>query len=210
MSVMVAMLRRHGATMVQRHGRWVPAHFGSVASEEAVCRSRVGLTERSDRATLEVRGPSGDVDRALAELATLGDRAWWARVAAGRAIVRCDGDDEGACASLLVRADDVSVLDVSAEHVAIGLVGPLAEEVLRAAEVADEDRVIVLRERSRGVELLVARTHGPWLWNRLLQAGEPLGITCVGLDAIEQLAVSEHLDWRRRPPAQAATGAGEP
>jgi glycine cleavage system aminomethyltransferase T len=60
MTLMTTMLRRHGATMVERDGRWVAAHFGSPASEAAVCRSRVGLAERSDRATLELSGdPAG-------------------------------------------------------------------------------------------------------------------------------------------------------
>ncbi len=36
MTVMLSMLRRHGATMAERHGRQVPVHFGSVASEEAI------------------------------------------------------------------------------------------------------------------------------------------------------------------------------
>jgi len=72
MTMMTTMLRRHGATMAERNGRRVAAHFGSPASEAAVCRTRVGLVERSDRATREIRGDTAGVDQALEELAHLG------------------------------------------------------------------------------------------------------------------------------------------
>lgn len=58
MTVMTTMLRRHGATMIARHGRNVAAHYGSPVSEAAVCRSAVGLADRSDRATLSLTGDS--------------------------------------------------------------------------------------------------------------------------------------------------------
>jgi hypothetical protein len=205
MGVMVALLRSHGATMVERHGRSVPANFGSAAGEAAACRSSVGLTERSDRATLEVRGPRAAVDQALAELAGVGPRAWSARVASGRALVRCEGGDAATCSFALLRPDDASVLDVSADHAAIDLVGPLAGEVLEAAGVDPErEPVVVLHDGGWCIELLVARGQGPALFNRLLDAGAPSEIACVGLDAIEHLAVSEHVDALRRPPAYVA------
>jgi glycine cleavage system aminomethyltransferase T len=206
MSVMTAMLRRHGATIVERHGRRVAVDFGSAASEAAVCRSHVGLAERSDRATLELRGPGEDVDRALERLTTLGDRAWWARLSTGRAIVRCEGEHEGTCTSAMMEAERASILDVSADYVAIELVGPRAEEVLQAAGVDPdgEDPVIIMREHDDGIELLIPLSHGPALWNRLLQAGEPYEVACVGLDALEQLTVSGHVSARRRPGAAPA------
>ena len=46
----------HGAVMAERQGRRVPAHFGSAAAEETVCLRGVGMSDRSDRATFEVRG----------------------------------------------------------------------------------------------------------------------------------------------------------
>jgi glycine cleavage system aminomethyltransferase T len=199
MTVMVSMLRRHGAAIVERHGRQVAAHYGSVAAEEAVCRSRVGLAERSDRATLEVRGTSGAVDAALAALGRLGQRAWSARLSPGRALVRCEGDDEDAAVAAMQSADAGSILDVSLEYAAVLLVGPYADDVLRAAAVDESsDPAIVLREGDGTVELLVARGYGPALWNRLLEAGRPSGIACVGLDALELLAVSDHVGDRRR------------
>ncbi len=195
---MTTMLRRHGATMVERDGRWVAAHFGSPASETAVCRSRVGLAERSDRATLELSGDPAAVDEALGELAHLGDAAWWVRHSPHRALVRCDAAAAGACTSMMLRAEDVAVADVSAEHAALDLVGPHAEDVLRAHLDQEEAPVVsVVRRDASCVELLVARAHGPALWNELLTVGDPYGIACVGLEALEHLDVSERLARRR-------------
>lgn len=207
MTVMVALLRRHGATVVARHGRLVAAHFGSAASEAAVCRSRVGLAERSDRATLEVRGPRGDLDAALAELSGLGERVAFSRHGPGRALVRCDGDHEGTVSSAMLRAPDVEVRQVSRDYTALEVVGPLAGDVVRAAALDEGEPVVALREGDAGVELLVARPHGPALWNRLLAAGEPFGMALVGLDALEHLTVSEHVDHIRRPPPESVSDA---
>jgi hypothetical protein len=189
---MVSVLRRHGATIIERHGRPVAAHFGSAAAEAAVCRGGVGLAERSDRATLEVRGPRADVEQALAELAALGGRAWTLCPSPGRALVRCEGEDEALCTSVALRAPDASVRDVSDGHAAVDLVGPRAGDVLHAAALEEEDAVAVVQDGHGAVELLVARARGPELFNRLLQAGEPFGIACVGLDALEHLAASAH------------------
>ena len=204
MTVMVSMLRRHGATMVQRHGRLVAADFGSATSEAAICRSRVGLAERSDRATLELRGPQAEVDLALREVGRLGDRAWVVRSSARRALIRCEGDDEDAAVSLLHRAEDVTVVDRSPDYAALELIGPRAAEVLAAALLdEDEDDVTLVHQGEGVVELLVPRGQGPAMWNRLLEAGEPYGIACVGFDALEHLAVSDHATIRRRPPTPA-------
>lgn len=195
---MTTMLRRHGATLIERNGRTVAAHFGSPASEAAVCRGRVGLAERSDRATLELRGEPEVVDEALAELGHLGGVAWWVRRTPHRAIVRCEGDAVGGCTSVMLRAEDATVVDLSDDHAALDLVGPFAEEVLDAhLEQGEAPVVVVVRRDATCVELLTPRTHGPTLWNRLLDEGEPWGIACVGLEALEHLDVSDRLGRRR-------------
>ena len=56
MSPLETVARNHGAVMAPRHGRRVPAHFGSVGAEEAVCLRGVGMADRSDRDTFELRG----------------------------------------------------------------------------------------------------------------------------------------------------------
>ena len=198
MTVMVSMLRRHGATIVERHGRHVAAHYGSAAAEAAVCRSRVGLAERSDRATLEVRGsPRPSTRRSPRSGASgiargrRGGRPA-ARSSAARARTRT------APSRRCSRPTPASILDVSAEYAAVSLVGPLAADVMRAAPSTEARIRRRLREGDATVELLVARGYGPALWNRLLEAGTPFGIACVGLDALEHLAVSDHVDDRRR------------
>lgn len=199
MTVMTTMLRRHGATMVERNGRRVAAHFGSPASEAAVCRSRVGLAERSDRATLELSGGAGAVDEALEELARLGGVAWWVRRSPGRAMIRCEGAAVGACTSAMLRAEDVTVLDVSGDHAALDLIGPRALEVLNAHLAQDGAPVAQVLSRDEScVELLVPRVHAPALWNDLLTVGDPYGIACVGLEALEHLDVADRMSSRRR------------
>ena len=200
MSVMLSMLRRHdGARPAERGGRTVVAHFGSVASELAVCRIAVGLAERSDRATLEVRGTRAELDRALGRLATLGDAVWWSRLSRVRAIMRCEAQDRDVCVAVVERDAIVCVHDLGDELAAPTLIGPRAEDVLAAAGLdRDPDAAIVLRDRGGCIELLVPRRLGPALWSRLLDAGERHLIACVGLDAIEQLTVSRELDLRRR------------
>src|SRR3954470_8767004 len=123
MPAMTAVLRRHGATLVERHGHVVAAHFGSPAAEAAVCRTRVGLAVRSDRVTLEVLGAPDAVDDALDGLVPLGGRAWWARLTPALALVRCAPEDAGLCRDHLERSDRVSVMDLPTEYVALELIG---------------------------------------------------------------------------------------
>ena len=195
---MTSVLRRHGATLVERHGRTVAAHFGSPASEAAVCRGAVGMAERSDRATLMVTGAPAAVDEALAELERMGGAAWWLRRSPRRAVVRCEGTAADACTGRLLRVDDVEVEDVSTAYAAVDLLGPRSGDVLEA-HLAEDSRPVptVVRRDAACVELLVSRAHGPGLWRGLLEAGERWGIACVGLDALEHLDVSERLSGRR-------------
>lgn len=200
MTAMGAVLRRHGATMVERHGRAVAAHFGSAATEAAVCTSHVGLAERPERATLELRGPEGEVDNALAELAFLRERVGCKRCTPRRAILTCEETDTDTCTSAMLRCEDVAVSDISADHVVVDLIGPFAEDVLRASEIErEEGPALVMRRVFQHVELVVPAAQGPALWNRLLEAGEPFGIGCVGVEAVEHLAVSARLSGRRHP-----------
>lgn len=196
MPVMTSILRRHGATMVERHGRAAAAHFGSATSEAAVCRTTVGLAVRSDRTTIEVLGPPDAVDEALAGLVPLGHRAWSARLTPGLALVRCEGEDAAACQDQVDRSDRASVVALDREYVAVQLLGPRTREVLEAAGVGGPDDPAVVVEEGLGVELLVPAAQGPALWYRVLEAGERFGIACVGLDALEHLAASEHLGIR--------------
>jgi glycine cleavage system aminomethyltransferase T len=182
-----AVLRRHGATMIIRHGRCVAAHFGSAASEAAVCLSTVGIADRSDRTTFELRGAPQDVALALAALR---DRAWSMRTSSRSAIVRCEHQDASACAAAVIPADGALVVDVSDRYAAIAVVGPRSAALLNAVAFAPGGRPLVLRDRRDGLELLTEAADGVALWNQLLEAGARFRAACVGLDALEHLAAS--------------------
>ena len=186
------VLRRHGATMVVRDGRCVAAHFGSPTSETAVCLRTVGIADRSDRTTLELRGAPPDVDAALAALALLGDRPSSARTGSRSAVVRCDHPDTAACSAGLVAAD--VAVDISNRFAAIQVIGPRAADVVVAADFHHrQDDPIVVLDGASSYELLVMAEAGPALWSRLLDAGAPLSVACVGLEALEHLAASHRL-----------------
>ena len=61
-----------GAKVIDRDGRSVTAHYGSVATSVAVCRKSVGLAVRAELRILEVRGREPWLERLLAR--TLGGR----------------------------------------------------------------------------------------------------------------------------------------
>jgi glycine cleavage system aminomethyltransferase T len=188
------ILRGHGAMMVSRYGRCVAAHFGSAASETAVCLSTVGIADRADRATFELHGAPEDVDLALAALAPLCDRTWWARTTSRSAIVRCDHSQKPACSGALERAEGTSVVDVTGRYAAIGVIGPRAADLLSSADFhTPEGQPILLRDGPNSLELLVDGEIAPALWGQLLEAGAPLSIACVGLDALEHLAASHRV-----------------
>jgi glycine cleavage system aminomethyltransferase T len=186
------ILRDHGAVFAVRHGHGVAAHFGSVASETAVCLRSVGLADRFGRVTFDVRGGLEAVAAALTRLDTLGGCAWGGAVAANHAVVRCERSDEGACRAVLDDDADLVVEETKGERAALGLVGPRAEEVLHVADLgAAPFAATVLRDRD-GFEILVPRRCGPEAWMHLLRCGRPFDIACVGFDALEHLAVSRH------------------
>lgn len=184
-----SVLYRDGATMVERHGRRVAAHFGSRAGEEAVCLKAVGLADRSDRTTFRV---DGDVDAALLELAALGERAWSSYAGRDRAVVRCEFADTGACFTALSRAAGMTVTDATRHYAALALIGPNAEALLDAADLPSA--AITLHEAGLLYEVLVPAAHGPFLWDQLLEAGAPFGIACVGLDAVDHLTATRLLN----------------
>jgi glycine cleavage system aminomethyltransferase T len=189
-----AVLYRDGATMAERHGRRVAAHFGSPPGEAAVCLSAVGLADRSDRTTLELRG---DVDAGLLELAALGERAWSSYVGPDRAVIRCDYADGPAAVAAAGRAAGAAVRDCTSEYAAIALIGPNAEELLATADLPSS--AVTLHESGLLFEVLVPAAHGAMLWDQLLEAGAPLHIACVGLEALEHLAATNRLHHLTQP-----------
>jgi glycine cleavage system aminomethyltransferase T len=189
------VLRRHGATMTKRHGRSVAAHFGSATSEAAVCLSTVGIADRFDRTTLELRGAPDDVELALSRLARLPIRTWWSRLTSHSAIARCEHCDTAKCLEALIPVEGTAAVDVSDRYAAIGVLGPRAEELLASCSFQTQGPPsIVLREANAAFEVLVPAAEGAARWDRLLEGGAPFRIACVGLDALEHLAASHRLD----------------
>jgi glycine cleavage system aminomethyltransferase T len=180
--------------MALRHGKCVAAHFGSAASEAAVCLSTVGIADRSDRTTFELRGAPPGVGKALAALGPLDTRAWWTRTTSRSAIVRCEHADAPRCAAAMLPADGTLAVDISNRYAAIGVIGPRATHLLRAAAFHGlEGQPIVLHDGRGAFELLVEVDSGGAVWAQLLEAGSPLRVACVGLDALEHLAASQHV-----------------
>lgn len=190
-SPLETVARNHGATMATRHGRRVPAHFGSVGAEEAVCLRSVGMADRSDRDTFELRGTPSAVERALV---AVGEYAWCSFVSADRALVRCEREHTAACASLLANLDGLTATNRTAAYAAIGLIGPRAKELL--LEVDLNPSGVIIQEALGCYEVVLPAERGPELWEYLLEAGAPYDLACVGHDALDRLAAAHRFDRR--------------
>jgi len=188
LSPLDAVLRRSGAAMVMHQGEVSAKHFGSSTSEVAACLTSVGISDRSRRATLEVRGTPLEVSLAVESLKECYVNAWWAEVGNGRVIVRSEPEDGGAVQACLEPFTGVTVTDVACLYAAIGLIGPLARDVLKASGPgAPGVEVFVVDDAPDRYELLTPVAAGPAMWDRLLRAGAPMHIACVGFEALEHL-----------------------
>ena len=186
-----AVVRRHGATMTIRHGRCVAGHFGSMATETAVCTGTLGIADRSDRTTLKLWGEPMDVRLALSALERLPQRSWSSPLTSRGAIVRCEHVDADACLDALRVFEDAVASDASNEYAAIAVVGPRAQDLMHACGFDTRNAPpIVLREDDTAFEVLVSPGRGGEMWQRLLEVGGPLGISCVGIEALEHLAAA--------------------
>jgi len=177
--------RNHGAVMAVRGGQLLPAHFGSAAAEETVCLNSVGMSDRSDRSTLEVHG--ADVESALI---ALGELAWYSFLAPDRAVARTE--DASACLSALSSLPVVAH-DRTSVYAAIGLLGPRAHELLEAVDL--QPTGLVVQEAPGCYEVLLPAAHGPELWDFLMEAGAPYGLACVGHDALDRLSASHRMGY---------------
>jgi hypothetical protein len=201
---------------VIRHGHSVIAHYGSVATEVAVCAKHAGIVERPELGVLELRG-SGDsleqlLAKALGELAPgLGAAvqvggAWCARPAAGRALIVAPQGSLGRWRGLVQRSivsgGHVSCGDVAGMS-AVSLIGPRAARVLAgagvceallpgaavAATLAGAAAVVVCEAPDRFLALVEDGAGSP-AWPALDAAGAPLGLAHVGHDAYDMLSAA--------------------
>jgi hypothetical protein len=186
------LLRDHGAWIAVRHGQRVAVHFGSVAAETAVCRLAVGLADRFGRVTFDVRGARDRVDAALKRI----DRelvGWTARIDPHQALVRSEAASADGCLAALAD-DDLLVLDATAGYTALGLVGPRAGDALELARMPTAPfPATVVTEPPHGYEILVPTQFGSQAWVHLLRSCRPVGIACVGFDALEHLEIARRV-----------------
>jgi glycine cleavage system aminomethyltransferase T len=182
-------LREAGGVMVMRDGHQVAAHFGSTATEVAVCVKRVGLAVRSDLAAVDVapdghQVPSHGPARRIAG-------TWYCRVASDRALVIGPRSE--------LRAQGKPDRD----RAVLTLVGPKAHQVLADAGLRNglelgglreswfaDSPTVLLRESVQRYLLVVDATEAGEAWRRLLDAGRSLGLSMVGAEALARLAAA--------------------
>ncbi len=201
--------------LAERAGHTIAAHYGSVHGEIAVCMKSVGLADRSDLGTLELRAASSLLDRTLA--ARLGDPpvapgaarrmrdVWFLRIDARRTLLVGPHSALASGPMLGKGADraDLACKDIGASLAIVSVIGPRAGRLLAAAglpgdlaigavgrDPGDASIVAILRESQRRFLMLVKRAAADDAWSRLLTAGEPLGAAFVGCQALTLLGAA--------------------
>ena len=199
------------ALRTRQDGAVVAAHYGSVATELAICRKTAGIVDRSELGQLELAGREPWIEHALAHAigaavpapgraVLLGDTCC-CRVAAGRAIVVAPPAARARWRRLareaVVAGHPIECADLTPGSGAVSLVGPAARAVLRAAGLphklapgelsAASSGTIVLRDGPERFLLLLAAPLSAAVWHELLDAGRPFGLSPVGSDALGRL-----------------------
>lgn len=199
----------------ERDGHTVTASYGSPPGEIAACKKSVGLADRSDIGTIEMRAATSVLDRLLS--ARLGDppvppgaarrvgRVWYLRLEARRALLIGTHAALAAEPAVGKSADraELSRKDIRTNVCIISIIGPRAGRLMGAAEMPNDlaigaigrdplnDSVIaILRESQRRILVLVRIPAIDAVWSRLLAAGEPLGAAFVGCDSLTLLDAS--------------------
>jgi glycine cleavage system aminomethyltransferase T len=214
---MQAALLPPGAKVVDRDGRAVTAHYGSVATEVAVCRKAVGLAVRAELRIIEVCGREPWLERLLAR--TLGGRVpqpgsaaiaggtWCCRVDDRRAlIIGALGAVERwrrIAREAVIGGSPISAAEVTDDWAAISLIGPKAATLLTTAGlpadmavghlgsgVVEGAAATLLRVSSDHWLALLDAGHAPEACHALLEAGRGVGMTLVGCEAVGRLAAA--------------------
>lgn len=206
------------------------AHYGSAAGELALCVRAVGIADRRDLEVLEI-GASPDhlddlVERHCASALLPGGvvrvgAAWWCRVSAGLVLVVATSPVAGrlaerlrgeACRSALFTLDDAP------DWAVLGIVGRQTPALLSALGVYGEHGdprrtpplthgftggagLLWLLESDRSALALAPKASVGQVWEAIAGAGRPLGVGCVGREALDRFALLE-----RR--SRALAGAG--
>src|SRR5215217_9764350 len=136
-----------GAKVVDRDGRSVTAHYGSVATEIAVCRKTVGLAMRSELRVLEVCGREPWLERLLDRTlagrvpppgrAAVAAGTWCCRVDDRRALViGASGAVERwrrVAREAVIGGSPISATELTDQWAPLSLIGPKAPKLLEMA-----------------------------------------------------------------------------
>ena len=202
--------------MVVRDSHSVAAHYGSAAAELTVCLTRVGAAVRADLDLLELTGGADWLAGALREAlgvpaltpgaAVKAASALCCLVEPDRALLIGAPHEIGRCGRLAqqqaVRAGhSIGCADRTATTVALTLVGPRVRALLAAAGMPADlplaavrdcslagGAAVLLHERAARYLLLLDGDRAADACAELFRAGRPLGLSFVGLDALERLA----------------------
>jgi len=224
----------HGATFISDRGIELPGHFTDPLREYQGVREKAGLIDYSFRVQVRMTGEdrvsflqgivSNDIkalrpgDGCAATLLTeQGRLVADLRVYALDSALLLDVDvrikDKAIEAlSRFIIADDVELEDLSEQQVTLALQGPLASQVLAAADVSlslskalqhsegtiGGSPVHIVRADDTGLdgyELLVPGTQAEVVWQTLLQVGAPFELRPVGLTALNLLRVEAGIPW---------------
>jgi glycine cleavage system aminomethyltransferase T len=202
------------------------ANFGSAIGEVAVLQRAVGLADRHELRTFELRGEGEPLAAAIERVtgrrppAGVGMRAagaWWLRVSGERALVVCAPADR---AVLGRRLDDlcppgaaVSWIELAGAYEALELIGPSSAAVLAAAcpdcmralpstgrfaQVrVGTAQCLVLREADARFLVLVPRAEAVAAWRALDAAGLDFHIGAVGREALDRFEVARRTQARQ-------------
>jgi glycine cleavage system aminomethyltransferase T len=193
----------HGAVFAEEGGWHVPWSYADREQEAAAARQSAGLADLSMWTKVSLIGPGVastarrlDGDNSGAGLACRLTRDHLLLLAASPAGIE-------SLENILDVEDDVLRIDATSAHACFGLCGPHVEDVLRqltsldisaaafapgrCAEtgVAGVQALLVRRPDAAlpRIYLLVGWDVGEYVWERLLDAGRPWGLTPIGIDA---------------------------
>jgi glycine cleavage system aminomethyltransferase T len=213
----LARLAPPGAKVIDRDGRSVTAHYGSVATEVAVCRKSVGLAVRTELRILEVRGREPWLERLLHRAlagrvpavgsATVAAGTWCCRVEERRAlIVGPAGAVERwrrVAREAVIGGSPISAAELTDDWAPVSLIGPKAARLLALADLpadlpvgglgtglVEGTRTVLLRATADHWLALLTADGAPEACHALLEAGRSVGLTLVGCEAVGRLAAA--------------------
>jgi len=205
-----------GAHVVARDGRPVTAHYGSVATEMAVCRKAVGLAFRTELEILDVHGREPWLERLLTRALGCDPQSGSAVAAAGTWCCRLDlhrallVGPSGAVArwrrvarEAVVGGSPITAADLTGSYSAMSLIGPRAARLVEAAGLAADVPLNAVQEGlvATAPAIAVRTAADQWLllvesagasaaYRTLCEAGRPLGLSLVGSEAVGRLAAA--------------------